>query len=312
MAASEFYEDGAYQFEGGAKSAAEMIDYLEALVDEFPLVSIEDGLDEADWDGWTALTERLGDRIQLVGDDLFVTNEEILRRGIAEKSANAILIKVNQIGSLSETLHTMATAEARLVRAHGEPSLGRDRGHLHRSSGGGHQRRADQDRRAHPVRADGQVQPVAPHRGAPRYAGTVRRLVHLQREPMTARSRFQTMAPVLLLVVLAVVLTNIFPFRQMMANEQTIDLARGRLLALQAENSRLESEVEALGTEQELERMARQDLGYVMPGETSYVITTPEFPDAPAPVQATLPERRPWYAAVWDFLTGSDLVAEEL
>ncbi len=129
---------------------------------------------------------------------------------------------------------------------------------------------------------------------------------------MTARSRFQTMAPVLLLVVLAVVFTNIFPFRQMMANEQTIDLARGRLLALQAENSRLENEVEALGTEQELERMARQDLGYVMPGETSYVITTPEFPDAPAPVQATLPERRPWYAAVWDFLTGSDLVAEEL
>ena len=111
VAASEFYEDGAYQFEGGAKSAAEMIDYLEALVDEFPLVSIEDGLDEADWDGWAALTERLGDRIQLVGDDLFVTNEEILRRGIAEKSANAILIKVNQIGSLSETLHTMATAE---------------------------------------------------------------------------------------------------------------------------------------------------------------------------------------------------------
>ena len=111
VAASEFYGDGAYQFEGGAKSAAEMIDYLEALVDEFPLVSIEDGLDEADWDGWAALTERLGDRIQLVGDDLFVTNEEILRRGIAEKSANAILIKVNQIGSLSETLHTMATAE---------------------------------------------------------------------------------------------------------------------------------------------------------------------------------------------------------
>ncbi len=111
VAASEFYEDGAYQFEGGARSAAEMIDYLESLVDEFPLVSIEDGLDEADWDGWAALTERLGDRTQLVGDDLFVTNEEILRRGISERSANAILIKVNQIGSLSETLHTMATAE---------------------------------------------------------------------------------------------------------------------------------------------------------------------------------------------------------
>ena len=110
VAASEFYRDGVYHIDGGQKTSAEMVDYLVELTDEFPLVSIEDGLDEADWDGWGLLTQRLGARIQLVGDDLFVTNEDILKRGIDEGVANAILIKVNQIGSLSETLHTMETA----------------------------------------------------------------------------------------------------------------------------------------------------------------------------------------------------------
>jgi enolase len=88
-----------------------MVDYLADLAAKHPLVSIEDGMSEDDWDGWKKLTERLGDRIQLVGDDLFVTNEEILRRGIDEGAANSILIKVNQIGTVSETLHTMETAE---------------------------------------------------------------------------------------------------------------------------------------------------------------------------------------------------------
>ncbi|MDH5420766.1 MAG: phosphopyruvate hydratase [Acidimicrobiia bacterium] len=110
VAASEIYEDGTYRFEGQQLSANDMIDYYVGLLDDFPLVSIEDGLDEADWDGWKTLTARLGAHTQLVGDDLFVTNEEILQRGIDEKAANAILIKVNQIGSLSETLHTMNTA----------------------------------------------------------------------------------------------------------------------------------------------------------------------------------------------------------
>lgn len=110
VAASEIYVDGAYQFEGNRLSANDMVDYYVGLLDDFPLVSIEDGLDEADWDGWKTLTARLGSKTQLVGDDLFVTNQEILQRGIDEKAANAILIKVNQIGSLSETLHTMDTA----------------------------------------------------------------------------------------------------------------------------------------------------------------------------------------------------------
>jgi enolase len=111
VAATEFFNGGRYQLEGGEFTSAEMVDFLVGLVDDFPLVSIEDGMAESDWDGWQALTQKLGSRIQLVGDDLFVTNEELLRKGIASGAGNAILIKVNQIGSLSETLHTMETAE---------------------------------------------------------------------------------------------------------------------------------------------------------------------------------------------------------
>jgi enolase len=111
VAATEIYREGHYGLEGQELTTGDMVDYLVDLVDKYPLVSIEDGMSEQDWDGWKALTERLGSRVQIVGDDLFVTNEDILRRGIAEGSANAILIKVNQIGSVSETLHTMQLAE---------------------------------------------------------------------------------------------------------------------------------------------------------------------------------------------------------
>ncbi|MFO7548050.1 MAG: phosphopyruvate hydratase [Acidimicrobiia bacterium] len=111
VAATELHREGRYELEGGEMSSAEMVDYLSGLVDEFPLVSVEDGMAEDDWDGWKALTARLGARVQLVGDDIFVTNDEILQRGIREGAANAVLVKVNQIGSLSETLHTMETAE---------------------------------------------------------------------------------------------------------------------------------------------------------------------------------------------------------
>jgi enolase len=112
-AASEFYKDGVYKLEGEGKSfdAAGMVDYLEALVKRYPIVSIEDACAEDDWDGWRLLTERLGAKLQLVGDDVFVTNPERLRRGIAEGSANAILVKVNQIGTLSETLETVELAQ---------------------------------------------------------------------------------------------------------------------------------------------------------------------------------------------------------
>ncbi|MDN5821024.1 MAG: phosphopyruvate hydratase [Brachybacterium sp.] len=110
VAASEFFEDGAYTFEGAKKTSAELVEYYAELVDAYPLVSIEDPLDEDDWEGWKAMTARLGTKTQVVGDDLFVTNPERLGRGIAEGSANSLLVKVNQIGSLSETLDAVDLA----------------------------------------------------------------------------------------------------------------------------------------------------------------------------------------------------------
>lgn len=111
VAASEFYQDGAYQFEGKALSAAELIEYYAELVAAYPLVSIEDPLDESDWDGWKAMTVKLGDKVQLVGDDLFVTNPARLAKGIETGTANALLVKVNQIGSLTETLDAVELAQ---------------------------------------------------------------------------------------------------------------------------------------------------------------------------------------------------------
>ena len=115
-ASSEFYRDGVYDYtlfegeKGARRTADEQIAYLEELVSKYPIDSIEDGMSENDWDGWRKLTERIGDRCQLVGDDLFVTNVEFLSKGIAEKCGNSILIKVNQIGSLSETLDAIEMA----------------------------------------------------------------------------------------------------------------------------------------------------------------------------------------------------------
>ena len=113
VAATELYDDGMYNLagEGVKKTSDEMIDFYEGLIERYPIVSIEDGLDEEDWEGWRKLTERLGDRVQLVGDDLFVTNPERLERGIKGKSANSILIKLNQIGTITETLDAIEMAK---------------------------------------------------------------------------------------------------------------------------------------------------------------------------------------------------------
>ena len=112
-ASSEFYKDGSYQLSGEGKSfnAAGFADYLAELCNQYPIVSVEDGMDESDWEGWADLTRKLGDSVQLVGDDLFVTNTKILKRGIDEGIANSILIKFNQIGSLTETLEAIKMAK---------------------------------------------------------------------------------------------------------------------------------------------------------------------------------------------------------
>jgi enolase len=111
VASSEFFDKGKYQFEGRKLSAAEMVDYYEALLGKYPILSIEDGLAENDWNGWKLLTERLGNKVQLVGDDLFVTNTKILSEGIRKNIANSILIKLNQIGTVTETLDAIEMAK---------------------------------------------------------------------------------------------------------------------------------------------------------------------------------------------------------
>jgi enolase len=112
-AASEFYKDGKYELAGEklTLSAGQFVDYLATLADKFPIVSIEDGMAESDWEGWKLLTDRLGRKIQIVGDDLFVTNTRILREGIAQGIANSILIKINQIGTLTETFAAVELAK---------------------------------------------------------------------------------------------------------------------------------------------------------------------------------------------------------
>ncbi len=111
VASSEFFKDGSYQFEGKTLSSVEMSAYYAELVADYPLVSIEDPLDENDWEGWKTLTDSIGDKVQIVGDDLFVTNPERLQTGIDSKTANSLLVKVNQIGSLTETLDAVSLAQ---------------------------------------------------------------------------------------------------------------------------------------------------------------------------------------------------------
>jgi len=116
-AASSFYKEGKYTFEGSEKSSMDLIAIYEGWLSRYPILSIEDGLSEHDWSGWSQMTQKLGDRVQLVGDDIFVTNPKIFKKGIAEKIANAILIKVNQIGSLSETFEAIAIAKKNKYKA---------------------------------------------------------------------------------------------------------------------------------------------------------------------------------------------------
>ncbi len=169
-ASSEFYKDGIYDyslFEGpnGAKrTSTEQVLYLEELIDKYPIDSIEDGMAENDWDGWEMLTGKIGDRCQLVGDDLFVTNVEYLKKGIELGCANSILIKVNQIGTLTETLDAIEMAQRAgytTVTSH----RSRNRGRYDCRYCGGYQFRTDQNRLDEPFRPDGEIQSVAPYRG---------------------------------------------------------------------------------------------------------------------------------------------------
>ncbi len=168
VASSEFYRDGRYHLESENKSfePEAFAEYLADWVRQYPIISIEDGMAEDDWDGWAVLTRLVGERCQLVGDDLFVTNTEIFRRGIDLGIANSILIKLNQIGTLTETLEAIAMADAGRFQRGDLPPLRRDRGHHHCRSGGRHHGHPDQDGLAVPFGPGRQVQPAVADRGS--------------------------------------------------------------------------------------------------------------------------------------------------
>ncbi len=142
-----------------------MVEFWSNWVRQYPIISIEDGMAEDDWKGWKLLTDTLGKKIQLVGDDLFVTNTERLARGIREGIANSILIKVNQIGTLTETLEAMRMAIGGGLHLRGFPSIRRDRGHVYRRPGRGDGSGTDQNRLREPHRSNCKIQSIVAHRG---------------------------------------------------------------------------------------------------------------------------------------------------
>jgi enolase len=174
-ASTEFFHNGVYDYEGEGRkrSRDEHAKYLAELVSRYPIVSIEDGMAEDDFEGWKALTDLIGGKCQLVGDDLFVTNVKRLADGIKGGLANSILIKVNQIGTLTETLAAVEMAHKAGYTRRDVASLRRDGGFNHRGSRGGDELRADQDRLTGAFRPYGEVQPVAADRGGLRLAGAL-------------------------------------------------------------------------------------------------------------------------------------------
>jgi phosphopyruvate hydratase len=177
VASTEFFKVGRYVLEGEGKTFDQggMVDYLSGLAGRFPIISIEDGCAEDDFAGWAALTEALGERVQLVGDDLFVTNPARLAEGIGQGLANSILVKVNQIGTLVGDAGCGGYGPPRLLHRGDEPPLRRDRGRDHLRPGGRHKLRTNQDRIAGALGSHGQVQPAAAHRGDARRPGRLRR-----------------------------------------------------------------------------------------------------------------------------------------
>ena len=187
-AATEFFKNGAYRYEGegAVRSPDEQARYLARLVADFPIISIEDGMAEDDWDGWKILTELIGARCQLVGDDLFVTNTARLGQGIERHIANAVLVKVNQIGSLSETLDTVDMAQRAGYRAVMSHRSGETEDFDHRRPRGRHQLRSDQSRLAGPLRPHRQIQSAVAHRRGTRAGWPLCGTFHSQQVKLAA------------------------------------------------------------------------------------------------------------------------------
>ena len=288
-----------YRLEGADRSADDMIAFWTDLLDRFPIVSLEDGLAQDDWEGWARLTAALGDRVQLVGDDLFVTNPERLERGLREDAANAILIKLNQIGSFTETLDVIQLAAWNAYGIVVSHRSGETEDTIDRRPGRGDERRTDQERCPQSWGAHREVQPAAPHR---RGAGGERELrgrrPHRGDRHVSARApaqpvdvarsaqrsaRLNARAVALLLIALAVMLLAIAPLRGYLDERGALKTLQDQATVLERQNRALQTQIDELSDATFLERIARECLGMVKPGETAFVVVPahgkPDPPD---------------------------------
>ena len=296
-AVSEIFKNGNYELAGESRtlSASELAAYWTDLAARYPILSIEDGMDEEDWDGWKALTDSIGDKVQLVGDDLFVTNVKRLQKGIDTGTANSILIKVNQIGTLTETLAAIDLARSNgYTRRHVAP-LGRDRGHDDRRPRRRHGLRPDQDGRAVALGSRGQVQPAAAHRRGPgrrrrvprplRVPQLVRpRAVHCRgREPAASNERGRygppfprdSLGPTWALGAHRCLRACAVPLHRAcpdwMSTYKEAARQRQAVAEMRAENERLRERKAELSAPGAIEREARR-LGMVKAGERAYIV----------------------------------------
>ncbi len=281
-APSEFFDSGQYLLRGEGRrfSSPEFASYLADLAGRYPIVSIEDGMAEDDWDGWAILTEKLGSRVQLVGDDLFVTSVERLRRGIDAHVANSILVKVNQIGTLTETLDTVQLASraaytAVMSHRSGETedatiadlAVATNCGQIKAGAPGAQ-------------RPGREVQPVVAHRSRARRGGRIPRRPRVCREWRVNRRGSRGRVALIALGIAAILFLFVFPTRTYLAQRRQIGAAQHDVNVLHAQNKGLQAEAELLQQPGEIERRAREDYNMVRPGEQVYRVL-------PAPASST-------------------------
>ena len=303
-------------------------------LDAYPIVSLEDPLAEEDWPGWSELTARLGDRVQMVGDDIFVTNPERLRRGIAEHAANSLLVKVNQIGTVTETLNAVALAQRSQFSCVISHRSGETEDTTIADLAVATNCGADQDRRARAVGAGRQVQPAAPDRGTARRRRVLRRAGGLPalggQRAMTAgqradsperrapqpgagprpaqaeRSRLTSRAAVLAVVLCAIALSLAYPVREYIAQRRQIDQLEAQRQAIAARARRgCEQQQRQLSSNAYVEQQAQDKLHMCLPEPDLLRDHQPASRPGAKAAAARLPGT-PWYERLWSSVQQAD------
>ncbi len=277
-ASSEFYKGGSYVLDGEGRTlgAAEMAEYWVDICNRYPVLSIEDGMAEEDWDGWAALTSLLGGRVQLVGDDLFVTSAERVERGVAARRRQRRADQGQPDRDGHRDLGDSGHRHERRLPLRDVPPFRRDRRHFDRRPGRGDRVRADQDRRARPLRPGRQVQPVAAHRGGSGRGGRLSRCCSVRTlraetagRQMIGRARILFLLS--LVVALAIVATEL-PVSQLLHVRSAVAGANQQLTSLNEANAALSQQVKDLQSPSTIENLAHAQFNLVKPGQRSYVI----------------------------------------